>query len=364
MVEKDSEKIYSFGYSFIMFTATLSIFIGKGSYIMFSLTQNDTIIAIILGFILSFITFYIVRYIINKNETNNIYELNENLFGSFLGKALNIIMAIGFYIISLVILYNMADFFNTEYLPETSVDYLKILVLLPLIYLSTKNLSTLIKTNQVFSIVSFIFIVFGFLGTFQELNITNIEPLFLSSKTSIIKSILTYFILFAVPLVMLLVTSKKNIKDSDRLNGNLLKVFIFTNVIFGLIILATILILGREYLSIFRFPEHISLKQFSLFNILERIENILALQYYFNCVGLLSFLYYFLINIMPKTRFRRYYSVLIALSQFIITNVIFKNTITFIEMLKGYFVYSVLIFIFIPLIATYCRLLVKRKNIT
>ena len=365
MVEGESEKIYSFGYSAILITCILSVFIGKGNYVLFSLTRNDTIFAALIGFLLSFVTFFMIKYIISKNDEEDIYALNERIFGRVLGKAFNIALWIGFFIVGIVILYNMADFFNTEYLPETSVEYLKILVLLPLVYICTKNISTVIKMNQIFAVVSIILVLIGFLGIFPSFELRNFEPVLSSSKSDIIKSSITYFILSIVPLTALLVCSKKNIKDSDRLNGNLLKSFVFSHCILIAIIATTILTLGAEYLNIFRFPEYIALKQFSLFNILERIENILALQYYFNCVGLLSFLYYFMIKLIPPTKYKRYYSIVIALLQFITTKVIFKNTVTFIEMIERYFAYSVGIFIFLPLIFTFLKLiLLNRKKMT
>lgn len=367
MVEKESEKIHSLGYSFIIFTCFLSIFIGKGTYVMFSLTSNDTLICSIFGFLASFVLIAIISYIINKNQNKDIFELNKSIFGKVLGNILNFALWIGFFIVSIIILYNMADFFNTQYLPETSVEYLKMLVILPLIYISTKNLSTLIKMNQILAIVSLLLNLISFIGIYNKIDFINLEPIFVSSKINIIKSVITYFILSIVPLSILLVTNKNSVKDSERLNKNLIKVFILTNIILILIIAFTILILGPEYLEIFRFPEYITLKQFSLFNILERVENILALNYYFNCTGLLAFLYYFLINYMPQTKYRRYYSIIIAILQVLVTKIIFKNTISFIEVLKGYFVYAVFFFILLPILITFLKLFfnnIKNKKMS
>lgn len=362
MVKKESEKIYSLGYSLTIFSSFLAMFLEIGSYMMFSTSKNDTIFASIAGMILSFIIFLIVKFIINKNDQNDIYELNQSIFGKIFGNILNVVMWIGFFILALVIVYNIADFFNTEYLLETSVDYLKLLALLPIVYISTKNISTVIKTNQILSAITIGIIIIDFIGIYPSFEFSNLEPIFNTSKLNFIKSTLIYTGLSIVPLSMLLVTSKKNIIDTKNLNKNLNRTFFITNIFQILIIISTILTLGMEYIDVFRFPQYIALKQFSLFNILERVENVLALQFFFNSFALLSFLYYFLIKLIPKTKIKRSYSIVIAIAQVIITKIIFKNTVVFRELVHGYLLYVILICIFFPILLTYIKMLINNRN--
>ncbi|MBO5477327.1 MAG: GerAB/ArcD/ProY family transporter [Clostridia bacterium] len=362
MVENDSKKIYSLTYSFVIFTSFLALFIGEGTHLMYNEGKNDTLISAIIGFVLSFALFSITKWIINKNEKEDLFELNKSVFGKTFGNILNIVLWIGFFIVATVILYSLADFFNTEYLPETSINYLKALVLLPIVYVATKELPTIIKGNQILSLISLGLIIFCFIGITDSFEIGNIEPLLNTSKASMSKNILTYFILSSLPLSMLLITSKKNIKDSERLNKNILKLFILSNVCVIAIIIGTILTLGMEYIEIFRFPEYIALKQFSLFNILERIENILAMQYFFNNFGLLSLLFYFLIKLIPKTKFKNYYSILVGIVQIVITDIFFNNTITFLEYVRKYFVWVIGICILIPILLVFFKMLQKSKS--
>ena len=155
---------------------------------------------------------------------------------------------------------------------------------------------------------------------------------------------------------MFLITSKNNIKDDKNLNKNMLKVFILSNIVTIAIISGTILTLGIEYIEIFRFPEYIALKQFSLFNILERVENILAMQYFFNNLGLLCMLYYYLIKLLPQTKIKKYYSIILGIVQIIITDILFNNTITFLEYVSKYFIWIVGILILFPIILIFFRM--------
>lgn len=361
MVETDSKKIYSLTYSFVIFTSFLAIFIGEGTHMMYDEGRNDTLISSVIGFILSFILFFIIRSIVNKNDQEDVFELNKTIFGNVFGRILNIVLWVGFFIVATIIMYSMADFFNTEYLPDTSIDYLKILVILPIVYVSTKSLATLIKTNQMLSLISLGIIILCFIGIFDSFELKNIEPLFNTSKMSMFKNVITYFILSSLPLSMFLITSKQNIRDDNKLNKNMLKIFVLSNVATIAIIAGTILTLGIEYIEIFRFPEYIALKQFSLFNILERVENILAMQYFFNNLGLLCMLYYYLIKLLPQTKIKKYYSILIGIVQIIITDILFNNTITFLEYVRNYLIWMVGVFILLPIILIFFRMHKKSK---
>lgn len=361
MVEKDSEKIYSLGYSFIILSSFFAVFLGVGSYLMFKNTRNDTYWICLIGALISTIIFFIIRYIINNNDYEDIYELNKGIFGNVFGRGLNIVLLIGFVSIACIILFNNANFFNAEYLPDTSINFLKAIILLPLVYISSKNLSSIIKMNQVLCLINIGMLALSIIGVFAEFDLTNLEPVLNASSGEIFKSIILYVTLSTVPLIMLLVTSRKKIKDSERLNGNLLKTFIFTNILQFLIVLITILVLGEKFISIFRFPEHIALKQFNLFNIFQRVENFLALQFYFSSFSLMSFLFYYIIKAMPQTKLRNYYSILISLFLYFLTGVLFKNTVIFVELINNYIVYIILITILLPILITFFRLLILKK---
>lgn len=362
MVEKESEEIYSFGVSCIFLSSFLAMFLGLGSYIMFNLSRNDTYIAVILGSIISFALFYIFNYIFRNNNASNLIELNKNLFGKKSSIVLNGMLFTTFFIISCIIVFNISNFLNIEYLSDSSVNFFKILVLLPIIYICSKSLSVIIKANQIFTIISIIFIFVDILGLYPKFNIINIEPILNTSIPDMLHSVLIYIILSIVAFCMLLVTSKVKIKDKYKASSTIFKMVIFSDIVQLLIIFITILVLGKDFISIFRYPEYIALKQFSLFNILERVENILALHFYFNSFSLLTFLFYYMINILPGKKLKKYYSTIICVAIFIITSLIFDEGIIYYEIINSSIIYVILIGILVPILLTFFKMIKNDKK--
>lgn len=362
MVEKQSKEIYSSGVACIFLSSFFAMFFGIGSYLIYNKTGNDSYIATIIGSIISMLLLYIFYYIFSNNPKENIYKLNENLFNKKIGCILNFILFLTFAIISCIVLYNVSNFLNVEYLPETNINLIKALILVSIIYISSKGLPEIIRANQIFSIISIVILVLDIIGLYPKFEISNLEPIFNSSTTDIVYSVFIYVVLSIVPFSMLLITSKKRIKDSDRTKSVIFRIVLFTNLMQIIICLITILVLGKEFISAFRFPEYIALKQFSLFNILERVENILSLQFYFNSFSLLSLLFHFMINFLPDNKVKKYYSTIISIVLFIVTSIFFKDSTVFTMLLEKYLIYVILIGIMLPIIITFFKMIRINKK--
>lgn len=362
MVEKESKEIYSFGVSCIFLSSFLAMFLGFGSYLMFNLSKNDTYIAVIIGTLVSLGLFYIFNYIFKNNNTDNLIELNKKIFGKISSKILNGMLFIAFFILSCFIVFNISNFLNIEYLPEMSINFFKILVLLTIVYICSKSLSVIIKANQIFAIISVVAIIIDALGLYSKFNIVNLEPIFNTSPTNLIQSILIYVFLSIVAFCMLLITSKSKVKDKERASSTMFKMIVFSNIVQFIIILVTTLVLGEKFISTFRYPEYIALKQFSLFNLLERVENILALHFYFNSFSLLTFLFYYMINILPENKIKKYYSIVISVVIYFITSLIFKEGIVFYEIVNNSIIYVILIGILVPIILTFFKIIKNDKK--
>lgn len=352
----ESEKLYASSVSMVISSCLLATFFGIGSYIMYNLSYQDAFIAAIIGAIISCIFFKLFYYIFENNEKANIFELSKSLFGNVLGNILNILMLVAIVLILCSILFNLASFLNLEYLPDSSINLLEAILLLTLSYVCSKSLSTILKVNQIFVFICFFNIILNVIGLFPKFEFRNIEPLFVSSTTDIIKSVFTYVVLSFVSYFMILVTNKKSITDKTEVDKRMSQSLFCTNIVLVCIILLAILLLGKEYIALFRYPEYIGLKQFGLFNMVERIENILSLQLYFNAFSLLMFLTYYIKQFLPQGKQSKFYPFIITFCVYFLTNYLFKDTMTFISLVEQYFGYVILIGIMFPVTLIYVKL--------
>lgn len=352
----ESEKTYSTSVSMIISSCLLATFFGIGSYMMYNESFQDAFVASIVGGVISCAFFYFFYYIFEHNTYNTIFELNNNIFGKVLGTAINIVIIVALVIITCAILFNLSSFLNLEYLPDSPTNMLEVLLLLTLSYVCSKSLSQILKVNQIFVFICLFNIILNVIGLFPKFDIKNIEPLFNTSKISLLKSVKIYVILSFVSYFILLITNKKMIHDKDMLKKRVsLSLFSTNGVLIGIIFL-TIVLLGKEYIALFRFPEYIGLKQFGLFNMVERVENILSLQLYFNAFSLLMFLIYFIKSFLPHGKYAKFYPIIITFFIYFITNFLFKDTMSFITLVEKYYSYVIVIGLMMPVLLIYIKL--------
>lgn len=352
----ESEKIYTASVAMIFSSCLLATFFGIGSYMMYNESFQDAFVASIIGAVISCIFFYFFYYIFEHNTYNTIFELNINLFGKVVGTIINVVIFFSLVIITCAILFNLSSFLNLEYLPDSPTNMLEAILLLTLSYVCSKSLSQILKVNQIFVFICLFNIILNVVGLFPKFEIRNIEPLFAVSKMSILKSVGIYVILSFVSYFMLLIVNKKMIQDKDVLKKRMVISLLSTNVVLIGIIFLAIILLGKEYIALFRFPEYIGLKQFGLFNMIERIENILSLQLYFNAFSLLMFLIYFIKSYLPRGKLTKFYPFIITFLVYFITNILFKDTMSFIMLVEKYYAYVILIGLMTPVLLIFIKM--------
>ncbi len=362
MVEKQEDYIYSFGIASVFFTSMLAIFLGVGTYIIYSISEHESAMVAFLAGIVVLAISYIFITIFNNNTCRNLYEYSKELYGKTIGTILNILIIITLSIISCIALYSIANFLNIEYLPESDINCLKLLILVPIIYMCTKNLPALIKCNQVFFLVAILILAFDILGVFGEIDITNLEPVFSLPKLNYVKSFLYYTCFSIVPLFMILITNKSKIYDKEKVDKKLYIMIAFSCLTIAIVILFTILVLGKDYVSSFRFPEYIALKQFKLFSILERIENILALVYLFVSYCLLSNLIYMITDIFEKKKNKFVFSIILMAILVLVSSIVFKEAITFLSIVNKYIYYVILAGLILPVLLIFIKSKISTKN--
>ena len=352
----ESEKVYTSSVAMIFSSCLLATFFGIGSYMMYNESFQDAFIASIIGAVISCLFFYFFYYIFEHNTYNTIFELSCNSFGKVFGTILNLVIVASLVIITCAILFNLSSFLNLEYLPDSPTNMLEAILLLTLSYVCSKSFSQILKVNQIFVFICMFNIILNVIGLFPKFEIRNIEPMFDVGKISIIKSVGIYVVLSFISYFMLLIANKKMIQDKNVLKKRIIISLISTNVVLIGIIFLAIILLGKEYITLFRFPEYIGLKQFGLFNMIERIENILSLQLYFNAFSLLMFLIYFIKSYLPSGKYTKYYPFIITFLIYFITNFLFKDTMSFIMLVEKYYSYVILAGLMFPVVLIYIKL--------
>lgn len=360
------KKVSWFGYKSIIFNLLKALTLGMSTYLMFSISQVDTYIAALLGLFVGIIPFFMIMYISDNKNGEDIIDLNIRLFGKIFGNILNIILNIVFIFLSVLVLFNLSQFIGTQYIPDTSPVYIKLLILLAVMYTSSKGLSTIAKVNQFIAYTTLGLFLLSICGLISKVNISNILPICANGSMPIIKSTIIYAISSIAPLFLITIIPKKNIDGNKYSKKGFLIFYIISSLIVVFIIFFTIAIQGINLINIYRFPEYVVLREFSLFTIIERVEKTLSLEFVFNVIMFMIFSFYFVIEsikkVMKNKKDKSYLSWIIGIICLIITSNIFKNELALNVFISKYLMYILIIGIFIPIIITFIGVIIDNHS--
>lgn len=364
---QETDNVTSFGYATFFSTITKSFFLGIGTYMMFKVSKVDTYMSIIIGAIVSVLTIAILYFIKTHSENKDILDLNKSLFGNFIGTILNVVLCITLLILIILVLQNITQFVKVLYMPDTQINYIRILFLIPITYVASKSIGIIGRISQIVFFVNLAMLIIALIGLIPQINIDNIYPILKDGVSTPIKSGLIYFVLYSFPLLLLtIIPNTKIIKDK---HSKLKVVIVFIYVTFVMLtrIILSILVLGEEVMNVYRFPEYMVLKMSSLFEIIERMEDTLAIQFHFDVLMFCIFAMYFIVTFLKKkiksqkkiTAIPYILSIII----FIALNIFFKESMLAYEFTEKYIIYIIIIGIFIPMLVTLIGTMVRNiKN--
>lgn len=279
--ENNTEKIYSTGFASLIANLISAAFFGIGTYKIFAECNNDAYIAAIIGIIASILPLTMLIFINKNSKGLDIIDLNINLLGKFFGNILNIVLNVTYFFITVVIFYNITEFLSIYYLPDTSIIYIQLMLLVVITFASGKNMVVISKISQLVFIINMIFFLTCQLGIFEKFNLERIYPVMQNGINPVVKGSLMYFLLAAFPIFLVTIIPSYKL-EYDKNSTKKISIFYFlAHLVLLVIIFTTILTLGKELILIYRYPEYYGLKTFSLFKILERLENTLSLQFIF-----------------------------------------------------------------------------------
>ena len=341
----ESNRITSWGFSSFIVTLTKSGFVGMASYIIFSYSNIDTYISAILGTLIGIIPLLIFIFIMKHSENKDIVDLNNTIYGKIFGNILNVILNASVLFMATMALYNISQFVDINYMPDTNTNYLRILILVPIVYAASKNITVISKISQIILVINLTIFILTILGCIGTCNINNMFPIMKDGIKPVINSTIIYVIFTTFPIFLLTIIPQSSVMQEKYKSRKIFFMYFLGNFMLIAIIIITILILGEDLIPLFRYPEYTALKRFELFKIIRRIENTLSLQ---------------LKKIFKNTQRENLFPYILAVIVLIISNILFKNTVQSTIFIKKYIPYIVSVGIFIPMILTFIGLVFKK----
>lgn len=290
-------KLNNIQFGTLVFFLINSFFINFGLSYLTNINKNDAIIDIIIGGVFIILFLFIILWI-RKQYNYNLIEIISTF--SILKYPLFFILITCLVLASIFSLNNLTSFINYYILNSSNYFTISLTLIATIIYLTSKNLNTISRISEIVFYIYILLFILGSFGLYKYIDLSNLKPLLTSNINKHVTASFTFFSNSILPLFLIL-GLKNNKKDNHTL-------IIFTLLSIFIIFIQTVIIisvLGINLANIYIYPDIIIYKKISFFNILERVEVLLAFNQLLNGLFILTLNFYLIkeiINVFFKKK--------------------------------------------------------------
>ena len=336
------EKINNLDISSILFLQLFSCSLGIAPYITIKITGIDAYISIIIGTIIGIIPILILIYIFNYEIDKPIHIKTKIIYGKTLGTIINIILTIIYIILTLTMLFNTSNFIISQYLTNTSITLVTLILGITIYHTVSKGITTISKISIIYTIIILSLLILGIIGIIPEIKPDNLKPILENGIKPPFLAALVYTLLLTSPAYSFLIIPKSIIENNKKTKKYLLITYIITSITIFLICIISSSCLGRYLIKIYQYPVYITLKKISIFSFIDRIENFLSLQWILSSfISLTIYIYNKKENINKKNN--HLLNLILIITIILISTKIFKNNTNFNHYLDNIYPYILII---------------------
>ncbi len=294
-------KISSLQIGVVTFFLSQVAFFPLISKILFNSVHQDVWISSIIGFLIGLLILKLFLKFQNKLDNKNIIEYNIDKFGKIVGNIINFVLTIGAILMMVSLFSKFSIFLNVNYLPNISILILEITFILLVIYAIKKGVETIFRSSQILVIISILLFISAIILNAYNFNFNNIFPIFEHKISDVLASSVYYGISSTLPIFLLTIFPKNIVLEKERYNKSIIIGYIISSIVTFIILITTLLVLGKHLIISFEYPEFIAFKQIQYFYFIERFELIFSMIWIFNIFVFSVMSVYFIYQYIKNT---------------------------------------------------------------
>ena len=354
-------KINSLQFSTLLSFTILSTLIGIGFNNVTRIAKIDSYISVLISYIIGFIPILLFIYLFNQEK--NINELTKDIFGKTIGTIINYLLLIPITIIGICSVYSISNFMVSQFLSDTPIIIIYVVPSLVILYGLIKGIETISRTSLILYVIMILLFFIAILGLVPQIEFNNYKPMLENGITAPLKGAIIFILSDIIPLFTMLSISKKNIINKEKTTKSIIIFYTISILIMFLNIAMTIGTLGIHLTDMYQYPEYMVLKQITLFDFLDRIENFVTIQWIFRTFMLVTIVVYYIQNTIKKDDNSKTLPAIILAIIIFLDIIIFKNNTIFTNFTLKIYPYSNLLLFIIMIIISIGVFIKKRRTI-
>ncbi len=239
-------------------------------------TKQDAWVSSILGIIICLGLSYFFIVCGREMGRKNYIQYLEDVYGRLLGKMIGLLYVFFCFNGTAALLSYFGFFTTTQMLTTTPIEVLHILLAILIISVVRAGLEVLARTGELMIIWVFLLLLAMIVFLLPDIQLERLTPSFVASPMNHTKAIINFVAIAGLPLVVFLMIIPKHINRPDLAKWNFIAGTLIGTGAVTVIIVLCILVLGASTTARQLYPSYVLAKTISVFDIIQRIESIMA----------------------------------------------------------------------------------------
>lgn len=276
------QKINLSNYNTLLFFLLRASFVGGVSANLLITSKRDSLLSTIIASILGIIPLIIFYFLIKSYPRKNIIEIINEVFGKTFGTLINLILSLFIIFNASLIFRNLINFISSQFLYQTPDLIIGLVFIVAIIYSLYHGITTISRSSTIlFYLFSILFLI-SLIGLFNQANLTNFLPMLEYGINPVLKGTYNYISLNILPIYILTIIPYNEIENHSKFLKNTIIFYILSSISIMVVCFSIISVYGINFANLIEYPEFHLLKRIDIFGFLQRIENILAIQWIFD----------------------------------------------------------------------------------
>ncbi len=352
MLELKSWKINSLQLASLVVGPIVASLIGIGTYILAEVAGIDAWVGAIVSGVLGIIPLVMVIYMFGFKPEMNIIEKIYFIFGKYVGFVINFVI-VGIMIISAATcLFSVANFLITQFLSETPLYIVCILLGIVSLIAVTKGMETISRVNLILVVITVLLYILLVFSLTPQMKLDNFYPVLKDGWGKPVLSGVVVMLTNMLPMGLLQIVPKYNLVDKKNLKRGLIAFYIIGVLFVVGVSVCVVGVLGEYLVRAYQYPEYIVLQKISLFGFIDRIENLLSVQWIFSAFSFMVMVIYYVSNFVKKKDKGKAIPTFVTVLIVAITLICFKSNTAFNDYVCNTYPYilSVLMVLFVVIV--------------
>ncbi|KRF11096.1 GerAB/ArcD/ProY family transporter [Paenibacillus sp. Soil787] len=219
---------------------------------------------------------WLYMYIAKKFSKRSIFEINDNVFGNWLGKFITLFLALLTLILCSQVVFYVGNFMITQIMPTTPIQAIHIVFMLVIIMGAKLGMVVLLRTAEIFFPWILLLFIFFIFFSIPNMEVNRLLPIGEVTPLPFARTILRIISYTFIPLLLTVSPLLHNVSNLQQAMKAYLLGGITGGIIMLIVVISCVLVLGASNTAMQVFPTYAMAQRISIGNFLQRIEVIVA----------------------------------------------------------------------------------------